>query len=66
MVIQLKTYQKHFTVFPDSKIDFDENIKEYLIKLVNILVLFGSSGIFYRDNLFYKSKNFFLDLTSGI
>ena len=27
MVIHLKTYQKHFSVFPDSKIDFDENIK---------------------------------------
>ena len=32
MVIQLKTYQIHFRVFPDSKIDFDENIKGILDK----------------------------------
>ena len=38
-------------------------LKEYLIKLVNLLVLFASSEIFYRDHLFYKFINLLLDLT---
>ena len=32
-------------------------LKEYLIKLENLLALFASSEIFYRDHLFYKSIN---------
>ena len=38
-------------------------LKEFLIKLVSLLVLFASSEIFYRDHLFYKSINLLLDLT---
>ena len=38
-------------------------LKEHLMKLVNLLVLFTSSEIFYRDHLFYKSTNLLLDLT---
>ena len=38
-------------------------LKEYLIKLINLLVLFAISEIFYRDHLFYKSINLLLDLT---
>ena len=38
-------------------------LKEFLIKLVNLLVLFASSKIFHRDHLFYKSINPLLDLT---
>ena len=38
-------------------------IKDYLIKLVNLLVLLASSEIFYRDHLFYRFINLLLDLT---
>ena len=38
-------------------------LKEYLRKLVNLLALFVSSEIFYRDHPFYKSINLLLDLT---
>ena len=40
-------------------------LKEHLIKLVNLLVFFGRSEIFYRDHLFYKSINLFLDIDYG-
>ena len=32
-------------------------LKDYLLKLVNVLVLFASSEIFYRGYIFYKSIN---------
>ena len=38
-------------------------LKEYLIKLVKLLVFFASSEILYCDHLFYKSVNLLLDLT---
>ena len=38
-------------------------LKEYLIKLVNLLILLASSEIFYRNHPFYKSLNLLLDLT---
>ena len=38
-------------------------VKEYLRKLINLLVLFASSEIFYRDHPFCKSINLLLDLT---
>ena len=63
-VIPLKkcSYQKHFGIFLNSKLDFDKASK-YLIKLVNLFVFFASSDIFYRNYLFYKSINLLLDLT---
>ena len=48
-------YQNHLGMFLDSKLEFDEHIKGFLIKLVNLLVLFASSEIFYLDHLFHKS-----------
>ena len=38
-------------------------LEEFLIKLVNLLVLCVSSEFFYRDHLFYKSTNLLLDFT---
>ena len=47
-------YQKHLAMLLDIKLDFDEHIevKKYLVKLVNLMVLFASPEIFYH--LFYK------------
>ena len=61
--VKKSSYQKHSGMLLDSKLAFDEHIKEFLIKLVSLLVLFASSEIFYGDHLFYKSINLLLDLT---
>ena len=36
--VKKSSYQKHLGIFLDSKLDIDEHKKEYLIKLVNLLV----------------------------
>ena len=50
--LKKSSYQKHLGMFLDSKRDFDEHVKESLRKLVNLLALFVSSEICYRDHPF--------------
>ena len=47
----VKFTKKHLGKSLDSKLDFDEQIKQYLIKLVNLLVSFASSEIPFKTIL---------------
>ena len=53
-------------MFLDSKLDFDEQFKGLfdISKLVNLLVLFASPKIFYRDHLFLDYRDIIYNKTS--
>ena len=62
-LVLTSSYQKHLGMFLDRNLILMNILKQYLRKLVNLLALFVSSEIFYRDHPFYKSINLLLDLT---